>query len=66
MGGVQLLQDYSHSKEAVFFITLRNSWYSFYQPQKDEIQSKPLNHPMLLTMTLLDWKSNILTTRSMR
>ena len=36
---------------------------SFYQPQKDERLSWPWNHPMVLNMQPLDWKSTTLTTR---
>ena len=41
----------------------RNSWYSFYQPQKDERLSRPWSHPVALNMGPLDWKSSTLTTR---
>ena len=36
---------------------------SFYQPQKDERLSWPWNHPVVLNMQPLDWKSTTLTTR---
>ena len=41
----------------------RNSWYSFYRPQKDERLSQPWSHPVVLNTGLLDWKSSALTTR---
>ena len=41
----------------------RNSWYSFYQPQKDERLSWPWSHPVVLNTVLLDWESSALTTR---
>ena len=43
----------------------RNSWYSFYQPRKDERLSWPWSHPVVLYMGLLDWESSALTTRSL-
>ena len=42
----------------------RNSWYSFYQPQKDERLSRPWSHPVVLNMGPLDWESSTLTTCS--
>ena len=36
----------------------RNSWYSFYRPQKDERLSRPWSHPVVLNMGLLDWESS--------
>ena len=41
----------------------RNSWYSFYRPQKDERLSRPWSHPVVLDTGLLDWESSALTTR---
>ena len=41
----------------------RNSWYSFYQPRKDERLSRPWSHPVVLNMGTLDWESSVLTTR---
>ena len=41
----------------------RNSWYSFYQPRKDERPSRPWSHPVVLNTGLLDWESSTLTTR---
>ena len=41
----------------------RNSWYSFYQPRKDERLSRPWSHPVALSTELLDWESSALTTR---
>ena len=41
----------------------RNSWYSFYRPQKDERLSRPWSHPVVLNIGLLDWESSALTTR---
>ena len=61
MDGVQLLQDYSHFEEAVYFITLSSQKFLvlIFQPQ-------PWSHPMVLTMRLLDWESSTLTTRPLR
>ena len=41
----------------------RNSWYSFYRPQKDERLSRPWSHPVVLNTGLLDWESSALNTR---
>ena len=41
----------------------RNSWYSFYQPRKDERLSRRWSHPVVLNTGLLDWESRALTTR---
>ena len=41
----------------------RNSWYSFYRPQKDEKLSRPWSHPVVLNTGPLDWESSTLTTR---
>ena len=41
----------------------RNSWYSFYRPQKDERLSRPWSHPVVLSTGPLDWQSSALTTR---
>ena len=41
----------------------RTSWYSFYQPLKDERLSQPWSHPVALNMGSLDWESSTLTTR---
>ena len=41
----------------------RNSWCSFYQPQKDERLSRPWSQPIVLSTGSLDWESSILTTR---
>ena len=41
----------------------RDSWYSFYRPQKDERLSRPWSHPVVLNTGLLDWESSVLTTR---
>ena len=38
---------------------LRNSWFSFYQPGKDERLSQPWSHPVVLNMGLLDWNADI-------
>ena len=40
----------------------RHSWYSFYQPQKDERLSLPWSHPVVLNRGHLDWESSALTT----
>ena len=42
---------------------LRNSWYSFYRPRKDERLSRPWSHPVVLITGPLDWESSALTTR---
>ena len=42
---------------------LRNSWYSFYRPLKDERLSRPWGHAVVLDMGPLDWESSTLTTR---
>ena len=39
----------------------RSSWYSFYQPRKDERLSWPWRHPLVLNTGLLDWESSALT-----
>ena len=41
----------------------RNSWFSFYQPRKDERLSQPQSHPVVLNTGPLDWESSALTTR---
>ena len=41
----------------------RNSWYSFYQPRKDERLSRPWSHPVVLNMGLLDWESSALSLK---
>ena len=41
----------------------RNSWYSFYRPQKDERLSRPWSHSLVLNTGPLDWESSALTTR---
>ena len=41
----------------------RNSLYSFYRPRKDEMQSRPWSHPVVLNTGPLDWESSTLTTR---
>ena len=43
----------------------RNSWCSFYRPQKDERLSLPSSHPVGLNTGPLDWEPSILTTRPM-
>ena len=54
-------------KEAVYILPLvpRNSWYSFYQLQKDERVSWPWSHPVVLNTGPLAWESSTLTTRSL-
>ena len=42
----------------------RYSWYSIYQPRKDETLSQPWSHPEVLNTGPLDWKSSALTTRT--
>ena len=41
----------------------RNSWYSFYRPQKDERLSRPRSHTVVLNTGPLDWESSTSTTR---
>ena len=41
----------------------RNSWYSFYQPRKDERLNRPWSHPVVLVTGPLNWESSALTTR---
>ena len=41
----------------------RNSWYSFYEPRKDDRLSRPWSHPVVLNTGPLDWESSTLTTR---
>ena len=41
----------------------RNSWYSFYQPRKDERLSRICSHAEVLNMGALDWESSPLTTK---
>ena len=43
----------------------RNSWYSFYQPRKDEMLSQPWSHPVVLNMGPLDWESSTLEISSL-
>ena len=42
----------------------RNSWYSFYQPRKDERLSRPWSHPVVLNRGPLDRQSSTLTAQS--
>ena len=35
-----------------------NSWYSFYQPRKDEGLSRCWTHPVVLNTGPLDWESS--------
>ena len=65
MDGVQLSQGYSHYKETVYFLPLSpmKSWYSFDWPWKDERQSWPWSHPVVLNPGPLDWEFSTLTTR---
>ena len=66
MDGVQLTQGYSHFEEAVYFLPSSSqfcTWYSFYQPRKDERLSRPWSHPVVLNTGPLDWESSALTTR---
>ena len=41
----------------------RNSWYSFYQPRKDERLSQPRRHSVVLITGPLDWEFSTLATR---
>ena len=36
---------------------------SFYRPRKDERQSRPWRHPVVLNTGPLDWESSVLTIR---
>ena len=36
---------------SLLFLISRNSWYSFYQPRKDERLSRPWSHPMVSKMS---------------
>ena len=40
----------------------RNSWYSYYWPQKDDRLRRSWSHPMVLNTGPLDWESSALTT----
>ena len=62
MNEVQQPQGFCHFKETVYFSPLY-SWYSFYQPRKDDRLSQPWSHPVVLNTGPLDWKSSALTTR---
>ena len=64
MDGVQLTQGWNHFEEVVYFLpqVSRNSWYSLYQPRKDEMLSRPWNHPVVLKTGPLDCESSALTT----
>ena len=42
-----------------------NSWYPFYQPQRDERLSRPWSHSVVLNTETLDWESSALTTRAL-
>ena len=46
-----------------YYLVPRNSWYSFYRPQKDERLSQPWSHPVVLNTGPLDWESSALTPR---
>ena len=50
-------------KQFTFYQIPRYSWYSFYQPRKDERLSRPWGHPVALNTGPLDWKSSTLATR---
>ena len=51
-------------RQFTFFHSVpRNSWYSFYRPQKDERLNQSWSHPVILNMGPLDWESSVLTTR---
>ena len=64
--GVQLPQGYRATlrRQFTFYhLVPRSSWYSFYQPWKDERLSQPWSHPVVLNTGPLDWESSALTTR---
>ena len=52
----------SRRQFAFYHLVLKNSWYSFYQPQKDERLSWPWSHPVVLNTGPLNWESSVLTT----
>ena len=49
--------------DSFYDLVPRSSWYSIDQPWKDERLSWPRNHPVLLNLGTLDWKSSALTTK---
>ena len=54
----------SSGKQFTFYHQVpRNSWYSFYWPQKDGRLSWPWSHPVVLNTGPLEWESSALTTR---
>ena len=53
----------SRRQFAFYHSVPRNSWYSFYRPQKDERLSWPWSHPVVLNTGPQDWESSALTTR---
>ena len=52
-------------RQFTFYEVPRNSWYSFYQPRKDERLSRPWSHPVVLNTGPLDWQSSALNTRQL-
>ena len=52
----------SRRQFSFYHIVPRYSWYSFYQPQKEERLSRPWSHPVVLNTGPLDWKFSALTT----
>ena len=43
----------------------RNSWYSSYQPWKDERVSQTWSHLVVLNMGLLDWNTGLLNCKNL-
>ena len=63
MGFICLKATATSRRQFTFYHSLpRNSWYSFYQPQKDERLSRTWSHPVVLNTGLLDWEFSTLTT----
>ena len=65
MDGVQLSQGYraTMGRQFTFYhVVLRNSWYSFDRPRKDERLSRPWSYLVVLNTGPLDWESSTLTT----
>ena len=66
MDGVQLSQGYGTTTRRQFtfyHLVLRNSWYSFNWPLKNERLGWPWSHPVVLNSGPLDWESSALSTR---
>ena len=53
MDGIQLPQDFRATARRQFtfyYYVLGNSWYFLDLPQKDESQSQPWSHPVILSL----------------